>query len=656
MTTIWHDTPDAPRPPRRAPAGQPVPIPIGTWPIELGQTVWVSYRAEHADGRAEEGRAEARWQRNEGPNSYWRAILGPFPAGTRVAYTIAGHAPTGEPARSAAPAAGWSFGVGPRLYLAILWHHHQPLYRDLARHDPRGSLSLPWARLHALRDYAPMALRLARHPDLHATVNLTPSLLQQIQAYLDGATDRALELTLRPAEELTPTERREILATFFDAPTHTGILPHPRYRELLERRHARRPFRPRELRDLQMWFNLAWFGTEFRHDDVALPTGESASVRRFVERGRDFSHDDLQAMVAEQHKILRAVVPLHRELERRGQIELSTTPFYHPILPLLVDTDHATLDRPGARLPARFARPEDADAQTRLATLHHTHTFGRPPRGVWPAEAALSDPAAAILARHGARWTASDAGVLQRSGPAGHDTTSPDVLCRPYAGPDRIAIFFRDPALSNAIAFDTTGRPDPHAAARAWIAQLHARITRRLDTEEDRILTIALDGDNTWDHDPDGGHAFLDALYHLLTHEPEIQTVTPAEYLDGNPARGVPPHPPDTLPPATPLFPASWSDEPGSAPGVDLGSWIGEEDENRAWELLRHTRDTLDLAGARPDTHPAAFQAIYAAEGSDWFWWLGTDHDSAADSRFEALFRTHLRAAHSALGRRPPAT
>ena len=253
------------------------------------------------------------------------------------------------------------------LYIAWLWHQHQPLYRDPAAPDAPGSYRYPWVRLHAIRDYYAMAALASEH-DVHVTFNLTPVLLHQIDDYLlNGATDRTLELTQRPAETLTSAQVDEVLSTFFDADWHHQVYVHPRYRELFEQRTAGARFSRQDLRDLQMWFSLAWFGHEFRTGDVPLITGETVQVHRFVRQQRGFSHDDVLAMVAEQYKILRAVVPIHRALQDAGRIEVSTTPAFHPILPLLIDTNAASIDRPGTSYPPRYAHPEDAAEHVELA-------------------------------------------------------------------------------------------------------------------------------------------------------------------------------------------------------------------------------------------------------------------------------------------------
>jgi alpha-amylase/alpha-mannosidase (GH57 family) len=642
---LWHLTPDARRTPHRVSPGEWVTLDIGSSPVEPGQSVWVTCRSAEAD----ETRVEAVWRYNQGENSYWRAELQPFFAGTVVRYQVYGRSPAGEVTGPAG-----EFRVGPKLHLALLWHQHQPLYKDLGHAGPRGSYTQPWVRLHAIRDYYSMAALIAEHPALHLTINLTPVLLWQILDYVEqGATDRHLELTRRPAEALSPADREEMSATFFDAQWETQIAPYERYRELFAQRQRGDPATPRDLRDLQMWSNLVWFGKEFRDGDIRLATGEVASVRGFIERARGFTEADIEAMVAEQLKIMGAIVPIHRGLQDAGQLEVATTPFYHPILPLLVDTDAATIDRPGSTVPRRFAHPEDAEAQVRLAVEHYIHCFGRPPRGMWPAEGAVSQSVVPLFAQQGVGWIATDAGVLARSGRWGYRAEDPDVLCQPYRveeGSQALSVFFRDAWLADHIGFHYHASADYPTAAGEFLAQLKERFARRVTGDDDRVLTVVLDGENAWSAYREDARPFLHALYGLLERDAEILTVTFAEYLDGNPARGVRPHRLESQAKVHDLFTGSWIDEIGSAPGVDLGTWIGEAEENRAWELLGAVRDDLD----RRRASPAALEALYAAEGSDWFWWFGDDQDSGKDPAFDDLFRTHLRSVYRALGVTPP--
>jgi alpha-amylase/alpha-mannosidase (GH57 family) len=613
----------------------------------------VRWECQHGDHTREAGEAVAAWQMNSGANSFWSASLGPFRDGDTVTYTVHGSSGAGAHSTDA-----FTFHVRPALSLALLWHQHQPLYRDPGARDAAGSYLQPWVRLHALRDYYAMPAIAAEH-GVHVTFNLTPVLLRQIDDYVEGgATDRALELTKRRAERLNPSEVGEILATFFDADWHYQIYPHARYRALLSQRIAGDRFSTQDVRDLQMWFSLAWFGHEFRTQDVRLVTGDTSSVKRFVEQQRDFSQADVDAMVGEQYKILRAVVPLHRHLQERGCIEVSTTPAFHPILPLLIDTDRARLDRVGARLPERFAHPEDAEAQIELAIGDYVARFGRAPTGMWPAEGAVSDEAAKRIATHGIKWLATDRGVLARSGKWGYDVNRASVLCQPYKlvqDDGGAAIFFRDTALSDAIGFDYQRQGDPRAAVDAFMRSLEERFLRPLEhDDEDRVLTIVLDGENAWGAYADDGRPFLHTLYERIAADPRLRSVTFSEYVSGSAERGVPAHAIEGLAQVHELATGSWIDEAGSAPGVDLGTWIGEAEENLAWNLLSEARRAITLAPGKTDSLAKALSHVYAAEGSDWFWWFGGDQESRDDSDFDDLFRRHLREAYRAAGLAPP--
>nr|WP_281722092.1 glycoside hydrolase family 57 protein [Nitrosomonas nitrosa] len=650
---LWHLTPDAPRHPLRISPGEPVVLQIGSWPIEPGQAVWIEYQVVQRGGVSEAKHATADWQENLGPNSYWQVRLGPFADGDSVNYTVRGRNAVGEVSGPTA-----SFMVGPKLYLALLWHQHQPIYKDTAHPAQAGSYLHPWVRLHALRDYYSMAALVAAHPGIHLTINLTPSLIWQIEDYTErGATDRALDLTLKPAEALEAAERKFILENFFEAHWHHQIATHPRYSDLFLQRREGRAFTVQDLRDLQMWFNLAWFGKEFREGEVKLVTGEMASVRHFVEQERNYSVADIEAMVKVQYKLMRAVLPLHRQLQAQGQIEVSTSPFFHPILPLLIDTDRATIDRPGATHPVRFSYPEDAEAQVRSAIEWYESRFAQSPRGMWPSEGAVSQSVIPCFARKNVRWLATDRGVLARSGQWGYDADNPDVLCQPYRALEEdssLTIFFRTPQLSDSIGFRYQSYDDYEEAARDFIWQIKNGFVRHFKHGKDRVLTVALDGENAWGAYREDGRPFLQALYSLLERDAEIRTVTFSEYLDGNPIRGIQAHPVEGQERVHDLFPGSWIDESASAPGVDWGTWIGEEEENRGWELLKQAREFLQRKGATPETAPAAFQSLYIAEGSDWFWWFGGDQDSGKDETFDDLFRQHLKNIYRAFGEAAP--
>ncbi len=504
-----------------------------------------------------------------------------------------------------------------------------------------------------------MARIVGEHPGIRLTINWSPSALLQIEDYLQrGATDLAWELSRVPAEGLHDDQKEALLSTFFDADWHNQIFPHPRYRALFDRRRDGGTFASQDLRDLQVWFNLAWFGVEMRTGAVTLPDGTDASVADLVEKGEGFDTDDVERILGAQLKIMRAIVPEHRRLVRAGQLELSVTPLFHPILPLLIDTDRATIDLPGATYPPRFTHPEDAEAHVSGATRAFERWFGAPPLGAWPAEGAVSEQAVPIFARHGIRWIASDQGVLARSGKWGYDVQRSEVRHRCYRiekDGGALSILFRDTELSDDIGFRCQ-LAEPEAAAQGWVERLKQRAAADRAGDE-TIVTVILDGENAWGAYRDDGRPFLHALYAALASDPDVRTVTPSEFIDGNLGRGVDRHPLGSQMRVYELFTGSWIDEAGSAPGVDLGTWIGESEENEGWALLGNARsdlaDVIDLA--RPEANPGAL-ALLAAEGSDWFWWFGGDQDSGHDPDFDDLFRLHVATAYSAFGRAVPAS
>jgi alpha-amylase/alpha-mannosidase (GH57 family) len=533
------------------------------------------------------------------------------------------------------------------IALTFLWHQHQPYYPD----DVAGDNPMPWVRLHGVKDYYGMALHLLEFPELRATINLVPSLLVQLEAYTQrGATDRFLEATRIPADSLSEADSLFLLDHFFMANAEHMILPRPRYAELYYRRaagrntarEALRRFQSRDLRDLQVWFNLAWtHPLAFEHDEA---------LRGLAAKGRHFSEEDKALLLQRHLDILRQVLPLHRKLAESGQVELTTTPFYHPILPLLLDKKLAREALPEVKLPRHAGGyPEDAAVHVRRAVEFHTHTFGSPPRGMWPAEGSVCQPMLPLLAQHGVRWIATDEEVLGGSthGAVGRDgkghVRNPEQLYRPYKvreGDAELGIVFRDHALSDLIGFHYQ-RNDPAAAAEHFMGCLHG-IGQVVHTPEPALVSVILDGENCWEHYPGGGVPFLRALYERCVRTPGVKTMTVGEYLEHHPPRETLPH----------LFAGSWINH-------NFAIWVGHEEDNTAWDALHRTREHL-LRRQRDGGRPAellqkAWEEIYIAEGSDWFWWFGDDHSSAQDALFDYLFRKHLQNVYLVLGEEPPA-
>ncbi len=541
-------------------------------------------------------------------------------------------------------------------YIALLWHFHQPPYADPRR--PGRELALPWVRLHAARDYYQMGHLAAACEGLRATFNFTPVLLAQFDAYLrEGRRDRLMELSLRDPARLAPAEADALISGAFDVDFDRAVRGHPRYLKLFRKYVRRESFGAAELLDAVALFNLAWTGEIFREGPVALEGGAVVDLRPLFEKGCGYTRDDVEAVISAQLGIMAAVVPLYGRLRREGRVEISTTPFYHPILPLIHDSDLATVDRPGAGLPPRFARPADAREQVARAVAFFEAAFGFEPAGMWPAEGAVAEEVLPYFERAGVAWIASDEGVLALSGQRDYGPGRPELLSRPYrVGDGELAIFFRHRGLSDAIGFEYQRWPDAAAAADDFCKDLRSFLAAARERSiHDALASVILDGENAWGAYPRQGVPFLRELYGRLARGDVARTVTFAEYLAGAPKRDVAPHPPLTLDRLRPLACASWIDEAGSLPGNDLGTWVGEPEENRAWELLGEASAALEHSSAPEVGKDEAREFLLVAEASDWFWWYGDDQGGGADEEFDRLFRENVAAAYRALGDEPPA-
>ncbi|HET6436878.1 MAG TPA: glycoside hydrolase family 57 protein [Anaeromyxobacter sp.] len=525
--------------------------------------------------------------------------------------------------------------------LALLWHMHQPLYRE----PETGEYLMPWVRLHATRAYHDMAWILERHPRMRCTVNFVPVLLEQLEDYVAGrARDRFLDLTLRPAPDLAPEERQALLRSFFMVDWETNIQPLPRYWELLQKRgrdvrHAdlgrlAAGFSEEELTDLQVLFNLSWMGFGALADEPV--------VGELRKKGRDFSRRDVEDLVAAQQRILKGIVPRWRALQDRGQVELSATPYYHPILPLVCDTDLARRALPDLPLPPRFAHPGDARWQVRAAREAHAGRFGSPPVGMWPAEGSVSPEALEILASEGVRWAASDEGVLLRSLPEGASRLR--SLYRPWrveaGGAGELRMLFRDRSLSDVIGF-TYAKVAARHAAQDFTAHIQAvgEAWRAERQPGPATVGVFLDGENAWEHYPESGREFLDRLYGALEASDQIETVTLSEAVAEVPG-----------PPIQRIHSGSWIE-------ASFRIWIGHSEDRLAWTALGRAREQVEAAaraGLDGERLERARRHLYAAEGSDWYWWYGEDFTTELAAEFDGLFRGHVIRASLLAGASPP--
>ncbi|HLH41042.1 MAG TPA: glycoside hydrolase family 57 protein [Bryobacteraceae bacterium] len=501
--------------------------------------------------------------------------------------------------------------------LCFLWHMHQPFYKDLWT----GQYKLPWTRLHALKDYAGMVEILDEFPSIRQTFNLVPSMIAQIEDYASGAaSDPFLEVAIAPAESLDEPRLQFMRRYLFQANVPRMIYRYPRYRELYEK-HDR--FAIQDLRDLQVLSQIAWF------DEDVLARDEE--LRELIRKGRDFSPADQALMARKQRALLQRVLPVYRDFASRGRIEISTTPFYHPILPLICDTDIAAMSHPDIPLPPRFRYPEDAREQLCRAKAYVREKFGAEPAGLWPSEGSVSDEALAIAADCGFTWAASDNGVLARTlrRDAGPDVTYQAYLWRQQGR--EIRMLFRDHYLSDLIGFEYQ-RMDAESAAAHFLSRIRDNSAGR-----EALVPVILDGENAWEWYEANGRPFLRALYRRIAEDPQFEAVTVSEALARFQQQ-----------PLDWIFPGSWIN-------ANFDIWIGAEEDNRAWELLLEARHAYAGAGHVSDEmRRLAYEELLIAEGSDWNWWYGPEHSSDNRPEFDQLYRDHLSNVYRALGLEPP--
>ena len=553
---------------------------------------------------------------------------------------------------SDAAAAALAPAGAPGVDLLLLWHMHQPDYRD----HSSGEFTMPWVYLHAIKDYADMAWHLEQQPAMRLVVNFVPVLLDQIEDYCEQfrvgpLRDPLLRLLAHPeGVPLTSEERHKAFDQCFRANHHRLIAPYPPFKRLYDLyaglesygKESRDYLCDRYVYDLVTWYHLAWIGETVRR--------ESEIVAQLMAKGTGFSEKDRLTLLQVIAQLVQQIIPRYRALAQRGQIELSTTPHYHPLAPLMLDFQSAREALPEVELPLAVYYPggrERVCAHIESAITSHARRFGAAPQGVWPAEGAVSSSFVGLLAERKIRWSASSEGVLAnslRASGIGGASADPGIEARhrPYrasAAAPGMLLFFRDDRLSDLIGFSYSkwhGRD----AANNFVQELEAIAAKVADGPRP-LVSVMLDGENAWEYYPYNGFFFLSDLYKGLTSHPGIRTVTGSDmaamHAGGTAAHG-----------------ASAVVSPGELPTLSAGSWvygnfatwIGAKEKNYAWDLLCDAKASYDrvLASGRLDESARAKAQFQLAdcEASDWFWWPGDYNPSESVSAFEMLFRNKL--------------
>ena len=536
------------------------------------------------------------------------------------------------------------------LHVVLCWHMHQPQYRDHAN----GEYKLPWTYLHAIKDYVDMAAHLEAVAGAKAVVNFAPVLLDQladyaamVRSYLEQGKsihDPLLAALVEPALPAHPERKLELINDCLRVNWHRVIERFPAYASLARlaevfHEHCEDAVYASDqfIIDLLVWYHLGWMAETVRRENLL--------VKRLQEKGQGFTIHDRRELLALIGELLDGVIDRYRRLAESGQVELSVTPYAHPIMPLLLDLKSAREAMPDITLPAAERYPggeERAHWHVRTGIDLFERYFGRKPTGCWPAEGGVSSAALAVIDEYDFRWAATGESVLRhslRDHLSDEAAAAPDAIMQGYRLPDqKITCFFREDTLSDEIGF----------TYQSWHAEdavsnfIH-RLEQMQAAYPDRklVVPIILDGENAWEAYPENAYYFLRTLYEYLAAHETLQLSTFSDCLDA----GV---------------------EVAELPGMTSGSWvygtfstwIGDRDKNRGWDMLVDAKHTYDKAvtdgNIKPEQLLAAQQQLAICEGSDWFWWFGDYNPSDSVSDFETLFREHLTNLYTLLGVEPP--
>lgn len=516
--------------------------------------------------------------------------------------------------------------------VAILWHFHQPIYSK----PDDCTLPLPWVRLHCLKDYLDMLKHVQKFPEVHVTFNFTPSLLLQIQDYVSGkCTDKQFLLFRKNAEELMIEEKIDILRDFFLAHWERMIEPNKRYFSLLLKRGKNiveeelktiaQKFTRNEFRDLQIWANLVWIDPLFR-DEIA----------DLYKKGKNFREEDKDRVVNVQNNIIGSIFEEYKKALESGQVELTTSPLYHPILPLLIDSNLAKVSNPNLAIPFTFSYPDDAMHHIDEGIKIFEKMFGQKPKGMWPSEGGVCEQLIPMLSQCGIEWIATDEEILERSlmisfrrdehGVPNH----PELLYKPWKFKN-VKMVFRDHTLSDLIGF-VYNMWDQKEAAQDLVNKIK-QISDSLPALDKFIIPIILDGENAWESYENDGTEFMESLYENFIKE-NISTTTISTYLHEN----------ETDKPLKTIFPGSWI-------GANFNIWIGHAEDHQGWQIAKNVREKL--VEKRVDAQDI-WDRLYVLEGSDWYWWFGNEHFSLVAELYDELFRLNAVWVYNKIGEEPP--
>ncbi len=530
----------------------------------------------------------------------------------------------------------------------LCWHMHQPWYQQ----GIDGDYKLPWVYLHAIKDYEDMVAHLEAHPDMHVVVNFAPVLLEQLDDYAkqlkrwldDGQVMKDPMLNLlagaKPIPE-SPLERYQLLCNCQKANAEKMIDPYPDFKRLLEPFKLMFPggscdqndtgclqyLNSQYYIDVLVWYHLVWLGHALKQTQTSID---------LIKKAKMFDQTDRRALLQLIYDCISKLIPRYRKLAESGQIELSMTPYGHPIIPLLNDMGNMICAQPEAPAPDQIVYPggeERSRWHIQQGINCFEHFFGHRPQGIWLSEGAISDDAVALVEEFGFKWTASGEGVWRNSMQlSDHDQEkvhSKRALFHPHVLKGyKPKLFFRDDGLSDLIGFEYS-KMNSVDAANDLVHNLVNIADFLGDSANRHVVSIILDGENAWEYYPHNGYYFLDHLYKTLANHKLIRATTFSALTDDTKTHEL-----------ERLCAGSWVY--GS-----FSTWVGEPDKNRAWDLLikaKHAYDEVLRDGKLDDDETeTATRQLAICEGSDWFWWFGEKNSSESVNDFDQLFRAQLK-------------
>ena len=527
-----------------------------------------------------------------------------------------------------------------KLSVAFYWHFHQPVYQL----TPDGDYLMPWVRLHAVKDYLEMVNILDKFKKIKLNFNLVPVLLDAFVDYSErGIHDIHSRITVKPVEELTDDDKEFILNNFFDANYQTMIFPFDEYNRLYQKRVSNPDctldlFNNQEYSDLMALFNLAWFDPVYKN--------KYPQLKKLFKKGKNYSLEDRQNIIEIQRDIIRKIIPTYKKFSKKGRIEITTSPYYHPILPILIDINGIKKSFTDD-LPVDLKMGLDAKVQTQLALDRIEELFEKRPKGIWPSEHCVSTKTLDMFQDLGLEWTISDEGVLSNSIDfefvrdfKGY-LEDPYHLLKSYENKNGMKIIFRDAVIPNLISFEYPNH-DSVLAANDLYDRIKVMQGKLLSSpDENHLLTIAMDGENCWENYAQNGFTFLKTLYKLIEDDKSLETVLISDYIEKEKHHK----------PLKKLHAGSWINR-------NFKLWIDEPLKNLAWTYLKQVRDDFSKFVKENPLHPNienARRELFICEGSDWFWWYGEPNDSGRDNIFDYLFREHLKNIYYCFGLEPPA-